>query len=578
MRPFYTTITGVFLLLFLQPAAALAQDYQDPDSAVTPDIAAEQDEPVDPEAIHIQSITSEEAARIDQEGLQHITFYGPEEKYYQSESRKFLVDFHSTDLQIKNVDTVKLNISGKQFTLPRLSPFIVSGLTPGQVSIQVKLVDNAGNTIGFPSGASGKLSFKYLEKKPLFTNDAVVLGILLCILAFIFITSSSSNPRWQKFYKYVPSLLLCYFIPSIFNSLGIISGDSSKLYFVASRYLLPASLVLLTLSIDLKGILRLGPKALIMFLAGTLGIVVGGPIAIMLIGLVSPETVGGAGPDAVWRGLATVAGSWIGGGANQTAMKEIFNVGDTLFSAMITVDVIVANVWMAFLLYGAGISKSLDKVLKADSSAITEVREKIENYQFSIAKMPTLTDMVTIVAVGFGATAVSHWGADILAPWLYSINPELEKFSLTSGFFWLIVIATTLGLFLSFTRTRKLEGAGASKMGSLLLYVLVATIGMKMDIMAIFSNPGLFAVGFVWMLVHVTILLSVAFFIRAPFFFVAVGSQANVGGAASAPIVASAFHPSLAPVGVLLAVLGYALGTYAAYGCALLMQVVAGGI
>ncbi|MDZ7715788.1 MAG: DUF819 family protein [Balneolaceae bacterium] len=409
---------------------------------------------------------------------------------------------------------------------------------------------------------------------PLFTNDAVVLGILLLILAAIFITSNSEKPGWQKFYTFVPSLLLCYFIPSIFNSLGIISGEESQLYFVASRYLLPASLVLLTLSIDFKGIVGLGPKAIIMFLAGTLGIVIGGPLALLLFSYVAPEVVAGAGPDEIWRGLSTVAGSWIGGGANQTAMYEIYKPSDELFSAMITVDIIVANIWLAFLLYGAGISDRIDTWFKADASPITRLRKKIENYKASIAKIPTLADITTICAAAFAITAIGHIGADTIAPWIRENAPGLRDMSLSSPFFWLIVIATTGGLALSFTRARKLEGAGASKIGSLFLYILVATIGMKMDVLAIFENPGFFLIGFAWILIHVLILFIVAKIIKAPFFFVAVGSQANVGGAASAPIVASAFHPALAPVGVLLAVLGYALGTYAAIFCAEIMAVV----
>jgi len=108
--------------------------------------------------------------------------------------------------------------------------------------------------------------------------------------------------------------------------------------------------------------------------------------------------------------------------------------------------------------------------------------------------------------------------------------------------------------------------------------VLVATIGMKMNILAIFENPGLFIVGLIWMAFHALLLIAVAKGIKAPFFFMAVGSQANVGGAASAPIVASAFHPSLAPVGVLLAVLGYAIGTYGAWICGILMQVSVPGV
>jgi len=140
-----------------------------------------------------------------------------------------------------------------------------------------------------------------------------------------------------------------------------------------------------------------------------------------------------------------------------------------------------------------------------------------------------------------------------------------------------VVIATTYGLALSFTRAKKLEGIGASRWGSIFIYILVATIGMKMNLYEVAKNYQLFIIGIIWMLIHVSVLLLVAKIIKAPFFFVAVGSQANIGGAASAPIVASAFNPSLAPVGVLMAVLGYALGTYGALICAQLMILVAGG-
>jgi uncharacterized membrane protein len=229
---------------------------------------------------------------------------------------------------------------------------------------------------------------------------------------------------------------------------------------------------------------------------------------------------------------------------------------------------------MAFLLFGAGRSEKIDKAFKADASAIKEVRERIENYRAGIARMPTLADTMGVMGVGFGITAIAHFGADIIAPWIQENAPSLDRFSLTSAFFWIVVIATTLGLFLSFTKMRKLEGVGSSRIGSVFLYILVATIGMQMDLTSIYYNFEFFLVGLVWMLVHISLLLLVAKFIKAPFFFVAIGSQANVGGAASAPIVASAFHPSLAPVGVLLAVLGYALGTYGAWLCGILMQTV----
>ncbi|MDE0917847.1 MAG: DUF819 family protein [Flavobacteriales bacterium] len=417
-------------------------------------------------------------------------------------------------------------------------------------------------------------------------NDAVVLGLLAVTLAGIFY--AASLPQFKKFFTFVPSLLLCYFIPAAFNSLGIVDGEASNLYFVASRYLLPASLVLLCLSIDLKGIYNLGPKALIMFFAATIGIVIGGPIALWTVGQFNPEVFGGDSPEAMWRGLSTVAGSWIGGGANQAALKEISDTMDQQFSIMLIVDVFVANLWMPFLLYGASRTEAIDKWLKADSSAVNELKTKVEAYSASIARIPSFTDIMVVVGIAFGCVAISHIVADTASvgihDWFESIlatDPgSFVKFlsSLEKGFFWIVVVATVLGVALSFTKASKYEGAGASKIGSLFLYILVATIGMKMDVAALIENWSTYSsaiiIGLIWMFVHIVVLVVVARVIKAPFFFVAVGSQANIGGAASAPIVASAFSPALAPVGILLAVLGYAVGTVAAIVCMEWMHII----
>jgi uncharacterized membrane protein len=422
-----------------------------------------------------------------------------------------------------------------------------------------------------------------MENTPVFTNDAIVFGLLMVVLALVFYTNESKNSFWQKFYKVVPALLMCYLLPAILNTLGIISAESSQLYFVASRYLLPASLVLMTLSIDLKAIFNLGPKALIMFFTGTLGIVIGGPIAILLISMVSPETVGGAGTDAVWRGLATLAGSWIGGGANQAAMLEIFKFNPEKYGGMVFVDIVVANIWMAIVLMGIAKTDKIDKWLKADSSAITELKQKVSDYTASISRTPKLSDYMIMLGLAMGAVGLGHWGADGISNFLkdnFSVFNDKSSAlsSFTSTFFWMITIATFIGIILSFTKAKQYEGAGASKIGSIFIHILVATIGMKMDLLMIFDNPGLIAIGLVWMAIHAGLLIGVAKIIKAPYFFLAVGSQANVGGAASAPVVAAAFHPSLATVGVLLAVLGYVVGTWAAYLCAVLMEVASNSI
>ena len=169
---------------------------------------------------------------------------------------------------------------------------------------------------------------------------------------------------------------------------------------------------------------------------------------------IHPAAVGGAGPDAVWRGLTTVAGSWIGGGANQAAMKEVFGVSDRLFSSMVAVDVIVANLWMAVLLYMAGISKRLDGAIGADTRAIDALRRKVEAFEAEHARIPRLYEVMLICAVGFGATGLAHFLADWVAPSIERAAPALRDYSLTSSFFWLVVLATTFGVALSFTGAR----------------------------------------------------------------------------------------------------------------------------
>ena len=408
---------------------------------------------------------------------------------------------------------------------------------------------------------------------PLVTNDAVVLGILATILGFVFWSSSRPDGFWKKFYTYVPALLLCYLVPAILNTFGVIDGSLSKLYPVARDYLLPSALVLLCIAIDFGAIVRLGPKAIIMFLTGTAGIMLGALVSFEVMGVIHPETVAGE----TWRGMTTITGAWIGGGANQAAMREVFEVDANVFGQFVAVDVLVANVWTAVLLFLAGRAQAFDRWTGADLSAINALKARIETYQAEHARMPTLSDVMVILAVGLGVTGLSHALTGPTVGWIASLPAEwrLQDYSLTSSFFWIVVFATTFGLLLSFTRARSLEGAGASTLGSAMLYFLVATIGMQMDLNALLDRPWLFVLGLIWICVHGGLLLLMAKLIRAPLFFMAVGSQANVGGAASAPVVATAFHPALAPVGVLLAVLGYALGTYGAYITGLMLRALA---
>jgi uncharacterized membrane protein len=429
---------------------------------------------------------------------------------------------------------------------------------------------------------------------PIFTNDAIVFGLLMISLGFVFYTESKTTGFWSKFYKIVPGLFMAYFVPALLTTFGVISPEwhttndlgetvkvSSSLYYVSSQFLLPAALVLMTLSIDLKAIFNLGSKALIMFFTGTVGIIIGGPIAILLISIFSPDTVGGADFDAVWRGLSTLAGSWIGGGANQTAMLEIYKYNPAKYGGMVIVDIVIANIWMAILLIGIGKKDKIDKWLKADTSAIEDLKNKVTTFTQKIMKNPSLTDIMIMLSIAFGTVGFGHFSSKYLSSFFGNLVNSIESQTLKnmftfldSQFFWLISISTIIAIALSYTKAKNYEGAGASKLGSVFIYILVASIGMKMDLNQALDNPGLLVIGLVWMMFHAGLLIFVAKLIKAPYFFLAVGSQANVGGAASAPIVAQAFHPSLATVGVLLAVFGYAIGTIGAIACTILLELV----
>ena len=407
----------------------------------------------------------------------------------------------------------------------------------------------------------------------LITNDVVVFGLIAATLGLVFWLASGPTAFWRKFFAWVPALLLCYFIPALYNTVGLIDGENSSIYNpIASRILLPAALVLLTLSIDLKGILKLGPKLLFVFCMGTLGIVLGAIVSFQLMEWFWPSAVAGD----TWKGMAALSGSWIGGGANMVAIREVYEVDATLFGQFAVVDVALASLWMATLLFLANRAAQIDARSGADTSAIDEMKARVAAYEAANARIPTLSDLMVIIAVAFGIVGLAHAISNPLSAWFAANFEWASRFSLDSAFVWIVVLSTLGGLGLSFTPVRRLENAGASRLGTVFLYFLIASIGMQMDFLKLANRPELILIGVIWMATHILVLWGAAKLVRAPLFYFAVGSQGNIGAAASAPVVAAAFHPSLAPVGVLLGTVGYATGTVIAYGVGQILRVMAG--
>ena len=407
----------------------------------------------------------------------------------------------------------------------------------------------------------------------LISNDIVILGLIAATLAAVFWSADSKWPPFRRLYAFVPPLLLCYLIPGLYNSFGLIDGTHSKLYNpVASRVLLPAALVLLTMSVDLKAILKLGPRLVLMYAAASLSVMLGAVLAFLLFHGVHPETVAGD----TWAGMAALAGSWIGGGANMLAMKEIFQVDATTFGQFAVVDVGVGYAWMAVLIYLAARAPAIDARSGADTAAIEDLKQRLAAFHAEHQRAASLTDLMLIVGIAFGAVGLAHALAAPLSAWLGENLAWAKTMGLAEPFVWVVAMSTAIGLGLSFTRARRLEGAGASSLGQLLLYVLIASIGMQMDIFALLDRPWLFLLGLAWIAIHIVLLWLLGRALRVPLFYFAIGSQSNIGGPASAPVVAAAFHPALAPVGALLGTLGYATGTGLAWLTGIMLRGLAG--
>ena len=397
---------------------------------------------------------------------------------------------------------------------------------------------------------------------PLITTLPAAFGLIMGVVGLIFATGDSAHPFWRRFYAIIPGIILCCFVPAGLNSAGVFApGLGKQIYGFAATYLLPASLFLMTLSMDVPKLIGLGWKVLAMFFTATLAIMLGGIISFTVFHFIAPDWVDG---EHIWRGFSTLAGSWIGGAANQAAMKELYQVDDALFGTMLLIDATLASVWLFAILVMARHAARIDHWLRADTSGINAVIDTVERYEREHARITTLPDLMKMLGLTFAVVGLAHPLGGALAAW-FAQFPRAVEYSLNSAFFWQVISVTLAGLCLSFTRARHLDHAGASKLGTALIYILIAAIGMQIQLHGIFDQWRLLLVAALWLAVHIAIVFAVARLIRAPLFFLCVGSNANTGGASSAAIVATAFHPALAPVGVLLGILGYTLGTVGGY-------------
>lgn len=392
-----------------------------------------------------------------------------------------------------------------------------------------------------------------------FSHPVCVTAVLIVILLIVGLLQRAQVTA--PLFKFVPALVFYYFLPTVVSMAGLLPRES-PVYGWVKTYILAASLALLTLALDLRAIIRLGRTAIAVFVVSCLSIMIGGPISLAIWKSHLP-------PDA-WKAMTWLAGSWIGGAANAVALTSSFQVSDEAAAPLIVVDVIIAYAWMAVLLILAGRHKHVDRWLHADPAKVASLETRVTRERPSRdvsrrwAWFVIIAVFGLVVAIGSAATANA---------WVRSSTGRMFA-SVLDVAAWRVIFATTIGVVLSLTPARSLEPRGASRVGMAMLYLLVACIGAGADLSTLRHAGGYLALGATWMLIHIVILFAVGRLLRAPFFFLAVSSQSNIGGPVSAPIVAAAFNPALAPVGVLLAIAGYVVGTYLGLLCIHLCRLV----
>lgn len=380
--------------------------------------------------------------------------------------------------------------------------------------------------------------------------------IFVYLVLLIFAIYKASQIKFlSKFFRYLPPVIWVYFLPMLSSALGLIPRES-EFYTWARTYLLPSALVLLLLSANIPVIMKLGLKAIVMFLTGSFGIIVGGPIVLLIFERWLP-------PDA-WKGLGALSGSWMGGSATMLAIAQSIGTPESLLAPLIVVDTVVGYGWMGIVIFLSAYQDKVDEFNRVDKAILVELNKRMQEVKESKRRFLSFIDFATMISISFVIGIISLK--------IGSILPEIGV--IISHYTWGIIIATAIGVALSFTKLSELEHSGSTHVGNFMLYLLLASVGARANIYGIFETPIFMLVGIVWIMIHAICLFVVGRLIKAPMFLMATSSQANIGGPVTAPIVASVYQSALAPVGLLMAVAGNIIGIYGGLLCSQLCYIV----
>ncbi len=398
----------------------------------------------------------------------------------------------------------------------------------------------------------------------LISSPIGVLSVLSAVAAFFFFLAQVTK---AKFFNYIPPLLFIYATPVFLSNLTVaghtVIPNSSIIYGGLSQFVLPVFIVLMLIKVNVPAVVKVMGKGVLVMLMGTAGVVVGGVFSYII--------VHGWLPDDSWKGFGTLAGSWIGGTANMLATKEMLGASEAQLGLAVVADNVVYIIWLPLLLMSRDFADKFNKWARVPKDRLAAMDAAAELH-VEEDHAPTMQQYLYLGAVVFGVTAIGHGVAPVIAGWIADTTPGLAGiFSETTT---RILLVTTIALLLSTTAVSQLPNSTA--IGTALVYIFVAGMGARAEVAGLSDAPAFILGAFIWIFIHGLFMLAGAWIFRVDVHSVAIASAANIGAAASAPIVAAHHRPNLVPASILLALLGYALGNYLAPLTGHLARIVAG--
>lgn len=372
------------------------------------------------------------------------------------------------------------------------------------------------------------------------TNGFTYIAVLIFLAAMLVWLQKYTK---SKFFDFAPPIVLLYLITMIFCTVGVWDMEATKpAYSALKNNLLYAMIFLMLLRCDIRKIIKLGPKMLGGFFAASVSISIG----FILTYAIMHSSLGAE----AWKALGALCGSWMGGSGNMIAVQAAFDIGEADMAYALVVDSIDYSIWVMFLLWAINLAPKFNKWVKANTKTLDEVSKKLEDDAKANNGPITFVNLIFLLGLGL---VISAFGQNIGAA-INSVAPFLDKAT------WTVLFITTAGLICAVTPIGKM--AGATELSNVLLYSVVALLASRASFLELTDAPAWIISGFMILAIHGIIMIIIAKLFKLDMFTCGVASLANIGGSASAPILAGAYSGALVPVGVLMALMGYVIGTF----------------